>query len=240
MKDTFFPGKAPIVFLALVLMSAGGCASTAFQVRPNLAADPEKRRIVLLTPDVELSVLHAGGLPEVNAEWTQRAKKHIADNLARRFRNINAQLVKRVEKPEEVGSDPQEVQLLKLHGAVGRSILIHQYDGAPLQLPTKKDKFAWTMGPDTGYLKQKYGADYALFVFVRDSYTSSGRVAAIIFAALLGVHIQGGIQLGFSSLVDLDTGEVVWFNRLIRGTGDLRTPAGANETVGVLLSNFPQ
>ncbi|TDI64474.1 MAG: hypothetical protein E2O90_09770 [Alphaproteobacteria bacterium] len=108
------------------------------------------------------------------------------------------------------------------------------------RLPTKKDKFAWTMGPGTAYLKQKYGADYALFVFVRDSYSSSGRVAAIIFAALLGVQIQGGVQLGFSSLVDLNTGEVVWFNRLFRGTGDLRTPAGANETVGVLLSNFPQ
>lgn len=52
MKDTFFPGKAPIVFLALVLMSAGGCVTTAYQARPNLAADPEKRRIVLLTPDV--------------------------------------------------------------------------------------------------------------------------------------------------------------------------------------------
>ena len=240
MKDISLPGKQTIIFLVLVLMLAGGCETTAYQARKNLSVDPEKRRIVLLTPDVELSILHAGGLPEPHAEWTRLAKKYIADNLASRFLNINAQLVKRVEKPEDVGRDPREVQLLKLHGAVGRSILIHQYDGAPLQLPTKKDKFAWTMGSGTGYLKQKYGADFALFVFVRDSYSSSGRVAAVILGVLLGVYIQGGIQLGFSSLVDLDTGEVVWFNRLIRGTGDLRTPAGANETVGVLLSNFPQ
>jgi len=239
-KDGSFPGKAALVFLVLVLISASGCVATAYRARPNLAADPEKRRIVLLTPDVELSILHAGGLPEPHAEWTRLAKKYIAENLAVRFRNINALLIKRAEIPEDVGGDPREVQLLKLHGAVGRSILVHQYDGAPLQLPTKKDKFAWTMGPGTAYLKQKYGADYALFVFVRDSYSSSGRVAAMIFAALLGVQIQGGVQLGFSSLVDLNTGEVVWFNRLFRGTGDLRTPAGANETVGVLLSNFPQ
>jgi hypothetical protein len=239
-KDISFPGKPAIFFLILVLMLAGGCVTTAYQARKNLAVDPEKRRIVLLTPNVELSILHAGGLPEVQAEWTRQAKKYIADSLAHRFRNINVQLVKRKKIAKDVGLDQREVQLLKLHGAVGRSILVHQYDNAPLQLPTKKGKFEWTMGSGTGYLKQKYGADYALFVFVRDSYSSSGRVAAIIFAAILGVHVQGGIQLGFSSLLDLNNGEVVWFNRVIRGTGDLRTPAGANETVGVLLSSFPK
>jgi hypothetical protein len=238
--DISFPGKPAIVILILVLMLTGGCVTTAYQTRKNLAADPEKRRIVLLSPDVELSILHAGGLPETQAEWTRQAKKHIADNLAQRFRNINPRLVKRVKRTKDEGPDQREIQLLKLHGAVGRSIMTHQYDNVPLQLPTKKDKFEWTMGPSIAYLRQKYGADYALFVFVRDSYSSSGRVAAIIFAAILGVHVQGGIQLGFSSLVDLNSGEVVWFNRVVRGTGDLRTPAGANETVGVLLNSFPQ
>ena len=245
MKDISFPGKPAIVFLTLVLVVTTGCVTTAYQARKNLAMDPEKRRIVLLTPDVELSILHAGGLPETQAEWTRQAKKYIADNLAQRFRNLNVQLVKRkaTAKAKDAGMDgldQREVQLLKLHGAVGRSILVHQYDNAPFQLPTKKGKFEWTMGSGTAYLKQKYGADYALFVFVRDSYSSSGRVAAIIFAAILGVHVQGGVQLGFSSLVDLNNGEVVWFNRVFRGTGDLRTPAGANETVGVLLSSLPQ
>jgi len=121
-KDRSFPGKAALVFLVLVLISASGCVATAYRARPNLAADPEKRRIVLLTPDVELSILHAGGLPEPHAEWTRLAKKYIAENLATRFRNINAQLVMRVEKPEDVGRDPREVQLLKLHGAVGQSM----------------------------------------------------------------------------------------------------------------------
>ncbi len=79
-----------------------------------------------------------------------------------------------------------------------------------------------------------------MLVLVGDRFASTGGVATIIFALLLtGGRMQGGVQLGFSSLVDLNTGEVVWFNRLIRGAGDLRTPAGANETVGVLLSNFP-
>ncbi len=60
-----------------------------------------------------------------------------------------------------------------------------------------------------------------------------------IFAALLGVAVQGGVQLGFASLVNLNSGQVVWFNRLVRGSGDLRNPDGARETAGVLLADFP-
>ena len=70
---------------------------------------------------------------------------------------------------------------------------------------------------------------------------TAGRAAAIFLAAaLFGVGIQGGSQLGFASLVDLKTGNVVWFNRLARASGDLRTEAPAEETVKTLLTSFPK
>ena len=51
----------------------------------------------------------------------------------------------------------------------------------------------------------------------------------IIVAALLllGGDIGGGRQIGVTTLVDLRTGQVVWFNYLARQTGDLRDEAGA-------------
>ena len=149
-------------------------------------------------------------------------------------------MVKLTENLKDPDNDKREVQLLKLHGAMGKAIITHQYDPSPFHLPTKTGKFDWSMGPDIQYLNKKYGADYALFIFVRDSYASDGRVAAMIIAAALGIGIQGGVQLGFSSLVDLKSGEVVWFNRLFRTTGDLRTPNGAKETVDMLLTDFPK
>lgn len=79
-----------------------------------------------------------------------------------------------------------------------------------------------------------------MFVFVRDSYTSAGRAAVILVAAVLGVGVQGGTQVGFASLVDLKTGEITWFNRLARGQGDLRQETGAKDTVAALLENFPK
>jgi hypothetical protein len=50
---------------------------------------------------------------------------------------------------------------------------------------------------------------------------------------------MGGEQVGYASLVDLNTGRVVWFNQLNRMSGDLRNPAPAVETVEALLKDFP-
>ena len=49
----------------------------------------------------------------------------------------------------------------------------------------------------------------------------------------------GGAQVGYASLVDLNTGRVLWFNRLLRGRGDLREADKAAETVNALLEEFP-
>jgi hypothetical protein len=74
-----------------------------------------------------------------------------------------------------------------------------------------------------------------MFIFVRDSYATAGRQAAIVVAALLGVGLQGGTQVGFASVVDLKTGDIVWFNRLLRAQGDMRTPEHAAETMRALV-----
>jgi hypothetical protein len=46
--------------------------------------------------------------------------------------------------------------------------------------------------------------------------------------------------VGFASLVDLETGNVVWFNRLARAAGDLRTEPAARETIQTLIAGLPQ
>ncbi len=51
--------------------------------------------------------------------------------------------------------------------------------------------------------------------------------------------MPGGQQVGFASLVDLETGDIVWFNRLVSGVGDLRTAEPARAAVDDLLADFP-
>jgi hypothetical protein len=88
-------------------------------------------------------------------------------------------------------------------------------------------------------IAEKSGARYALFVWMRDSYASAERKAAMVAFAILGVGISGGAQVGYASLVDLSDGRVVWYNRLARGSGDLREAESAKESIGALLADFP-
>ena len=106
-------------------------------------------------------------------------------------------------------------------------------------MPTKKNIFDWTLGDGTKAIKDFTGADYALFIHVNDSYSSGGRVVLQLAAALLGVGVNGGQQAGFASLIDLSNGNVVWFNYLQRGVGDLRTETPALITVELLLDSLP-
>jgi hypothetical protein len=89
-------------------------------------------------------------------------------------------------------------------------------------------------------LRAKTSADYALFFWIRDSYASAERKAAMIAMALLGVGLTGGAQVGYASLVDLRDGRIVWFNALSRLSGDLREPGSAAETLDALLLAFPR
>ena len=145
-----------------------------------------------------------------------------------------------VEFKNSEGSELPE-QLVKLNRAVGKAVMMHQVNDMPIwKLPSKQGKMDWSLGPQVQELRKQYDADYALFFYVRDSYSSPGRVAAIAIAALFGVAVPGGVQAGFATLVDLDSGDVVWINRLARGTGDLRTIEPAKESVKLLLTGFPQ
>ena len=190
------------------------------------------KRIVLVPPDVELSELTVGGVLQTRADWTQAAKGHIDRNIREHFAKATAEVI------DAELSSPREVQLAKLYDAVGGAILTHLYN-EQLKLPNKGDALDWTLGPGTSEMRDRYGADYALFVLVRDSYSSGGRQAVQILGALVGVGVPGGVQVGVASLVDLRTGNIVWFNRLFSTTGDLRSEAPAQRAVDELLKDTP-
>jgi hypothetical protein len=229
-----------LVVAALSALTLAGCATQSHQQITELKRSEAKQARILLMPlNVELSELSAAGLPEVKADWTNAASKYIVAALRQEQVKRSIQMLEFDEEKAPAEKRDDLLQLTKLHGAVGQSIMVHQYI-QQLALPTKEGKFDWSLGPSTRALKEIYGADYALFVYVRDSYASAGRAAVIVLGAILGVHVPGGAQVGFASLVDLETGNVVWFNRLARPSGDLRTEPAAQETVQTLIAGLPQ
>jgi hypothetical protein len=139
---------------------------------------------------------------------------------------------------DDVVLSETELAYERLHAAVGTTILLSHY--GPMKLPTKAGSFDWSLGDGVSAIKEKYGADYALFSHYRDTNASGGRVAMAVLFAAAGVGLQTGGQGGFASLVDLSTGEVVWFNNVAAGSGDLRTPNGAQTVVRQLFSGLPE
>lgn len=221
------------VLVLLLSLAATACAPGPL-VRDGVAVPPvNSSRVLLMEPDVELSELTAAGLNEPNAAWTATGRRNVEQALDAFFAERGVDLISQ----GATAPGPEVIQLVKLQDAVGSSILRHAYPQS-IRLPSRP-RFEWTLGQAASVLGRNHGADYALFLNFRDSFVSDERVAFMIAAAVFGVGVPGGQQTGFASLVDLRTGDIVWFHRLLNTTGDLRDPDSARGAVESLLTQIP-
>jgi len=215
--------------LLLVALALAGCQTS--NAKTNAMAtfqwtSPTKK-VVLVQPDVQLSELDVGGIREPRADWTEAAQGFISKGLRSHFGKSGVDVV------DATDPSAHEIQLGKLHNMVGYAIIKHLYI-AGLQLPNKGTALEWTIGPGANEMRDHYGADYAIFVFIRDSYSSAGRQALQILDLT-----TNSVQARFASLVDLRTGNIVWFNLMANQSGDLRTEAPAQRTVDELIKGIP-
>ncbi|EJL34757.1 hypothetical protein PMI01_01450 [Caulobacter sp. AP07] len=224
-----------IAIVACLFMAACTTTSTRLADKSPTAARPATgARVLIVQPDIELSLLTVTGLSEPRADWSGQARDNIKQEL--KAATIGKSHTFRELDPAAV-EEPRIAQLLRLHEAVGSSIQGFNY--GLYKLPTKKS-FDWTLGSGAQTLGQTYDADYALFTFSRGAFSSGGRKAAMVGAALLGVSIPTAHQTAFVSLVDLKTGKVVWYNFAVAGTdSDMRDPEGAKTFAKALLKDAP-
>jgi hypothetical protein len=203
-------------------------------VAPGFAGLTTQDRIALLPIDVELFSLSGGGVAEPKADWTAAALAHMNAALEAKKHALKLDFVPLTEADADVFAEQ-----IGLHAAVANAVALHHVGGGLWALPSKGGRLEWSFGDAMAGLHNKTGARYGLFIWVRDSYASTERKAAMIGLALLGIGVGGGVQIGYASLVDLQSGQLVWFNRLARVKGDLREAAPAAETIEALLAGFP-
>ena len=219
----------------LVALAAGAAqADASSRLAPGFTSRPAASRLVVIPADMELFSISAGGLTEPRADWTEAAQANFSKALALQSRRLGANTTAlRPDQLDEFG------EIAALHRAVADAVYLH-HAGQTMKLPTKNGQLQWSLGDAVRPLKDKTGADYALFTWVRDTYASNERKAALVAMALLGAISPAGEQVGHASLVDLNTGRIVWFNDIHRFWGDLRDSQTATETVDALLEGFPQ
>jgi hypothetical protein len=239
--------------IALALASsvgASGCVQTRQFADVQFTPPQGDYRLLVMRPDVVVNSLTTGGMPQPRADWSEQARGNIINALRSQQAERGGKMLILARRNELPGISPEQVaDLERLHDAVGNSIALHKYTGAAL--PTKRGKgLEYTLGEDAVALGRKSGYDYALFVHAEDNIASTGRIALQVVGmagCIIGFCAPSGgsNQFAYASLVDLRTGEVVWFNVLQTGSqlpgvkfGDIRTPAGADQMVERLVGRM--
>src|SRR5437763_5168210 len=208
-------------------------------------------KLLVLRPDVTVGSLTTGGMVEPRADWTDQARASVVAALRAQQGTRGGKVTVIEHRNELPGVAPEEVaDVERLNAAVDQSIALHKYLGD--YLPTKRgNRLDWTLGEDAVRLGQKTGYDYALFLHAEDQVASGGRIAlgvlglAGCIVGFCAPNVGGQQQLDYASLVDLRTGDVVWFNVVLAESqvpgikfGDLRTPQGAEQMVERLLGRM--
>lgn len=222
-------------FLAFLFFFAGCVTNQNVRQIDRLESVEANPRVILMPPDIRYYLLTAGGVAEPHAEWTEAAQ----NNFTVAIRNLATSIGTDLTIVDRNNLGETHIRYEKLHAAVGMTVLHHQF--GMFGLPSKGNGrvFDWSLGPGISALADEHDADYALFVFYRDYQASSGRVAFAILAAAAGVGTSTGSAGGFASLVDLRTGDIVWFNVVNAGSGELRDAQGAALAVDTLFKDIP-
>ena len=203
-----------------------------------------------MRPDVSVGSITAGGLVQPRADWTEQARANIIAALKAENAERGGQAIVLERRDALPGVSAETIaELERLHNAVGSSIALHQYMGA--YLPTNPRRgIDYTLGDQAVELGRKTGYDYALFMHAEDAIASTERTAIQVLG-VAGCFIGfcsptgGSKQTAYASLVDLRTGEVVWFNVVQTGSqlpgvkfGDIRNPQGAATMVDRLIGRM--
>jgi hypothetical protein len=232
-------------------LALSGCVQTRQFADVQFTLPQGDYKLLVLRPDVTVGSLTTGGMVEPRADWTNQARANIIAALRSQQASRGGNVTIIEHRNQLPGVPEQELaDIERLNFAVDQSIVEHKYLGD--YLPTKSGRgLDWTLGDGAVRLGQKTGYDYALFLHAEDQVASTGRIALGVLGlagcvvGFCAPNIGGAEQLEYASLVDLKTGEVVWFNVVDAASqvpgisfGDLRTPQGAAQMVERLLGRM--
>mgnify|MGYP000117807549 CR=1 FL=1 len=185
-----------------------------------------------------------GGVSEAVDAWSVQASRNIFKSLGRFTKRTKR--MRLVKTPNFTAS--QDARISE-HIALYRQVVntaISKTSPGQFTWKHKLKKFDYTIGPGLNFLRAKTSADTALLVYGEDEVSTSGRKAKAVVGniPLFGALVGGPPQLGYSfvhvGLVDLRTGNLLWMNKLYKGSAsDLRKPAGAEKMIKQVMKNYP-
>lgn len=235
-------GKISKILLAVLVLLITGCAPALQSNRAELEARAKKlRNIVMLTPDMRIYELDAGGSTEQRDDWSalgrENLEKAIIENL--RVRAVSLNILKVTSELED---EVDEVKML--YSEVMESAYTHAgfWGGEnPNFFPERLKNFDYSVGSLEKLLK-KQKADGLLLVHAQDEISTTGRKVLRVVQAInpFGSAGRSGATVVTIALANRN-GDILWdcyyYNR---GGFDLRRPDSTRDFVRVLLEDFPK
>jgi hypothetical protein len=226
--------------LAIILLVAA-CAGPQHRLHYTVLENPDKtlpKKVVLLPADIVVNELTAGGVVEEVPAWSEQARKAISTALSRfaskshHFENIPL--------PELSQKEQEKLEAeLAFYDVVG---------GTAYEVTRNPDKawrhklahFDYSIGNGLNFIRQKTGADAGIIVTAVDFVPTAERKAMWVAASAFGASIWMGNPIVFASIVDLETGNILWMNFALEGSySDLRDQKDADSMIEKLFKLYP-
>jgi hypothetical protein len=234
------------VLLALAVLA--GCAgpSKNASVHKSIAGKTEQpmpRKMMLLPPDIRVHEVSAGGVVEKVDDWTATANAHAMKSV----REIGSSK-KLFELQDTPALAPPDKDVLDQHLALyelvaGSADFSRSGPFAPWR--ERAQNFDYTLGPGLKGLGERSDMDAALIIIGSDYISSAGRKATmalgVLASALLGVAVipQGGISFVSVGMVDLRSGDLLWFSTNRGPQNDLREEDQVRGILERLFQEYP-
>jgi hypothetical protein len=242
--------KSFVILFALYLLSlVVGCATTPKTIHPEFETRSRDIKTAgLISPDIKIYELTAGGLRELKDDWCAKGKENVQKAMIECLREKPLE-IRPITMDREMEEEMEEIYAL--YRAVSSSIIMHTVNiqGGNI-FPEKVKTFDYSIGSMEKILK-KYGGDGLIFVTGFDEISSAGRqtlkavgiIAGIALAAsgVGGAMIipRSGVTLVSVALVD-SSGVILWYNiKGSEGGYDLRNPESATKLVRDILADYP-
>jgi len=229
--------------LSVILFTAG-CLHLPFVPAPGnselrAARARELKKILVLTPDIEINSLSAGDIKEEMPEWSQLGSGNVTQALKAELERNGCSAIL-LDPKTRYASTVSDV--MDLHRAVMNSIYEHAIyqPGDDQVFPDRVSQFDYTVGSVKNLLAA-YHADGMLIIRGEDNISTGGRKALGVISYInpFSQSQTGGMTFLEVTLTDID-GEVLWFMlKWDAGHYDLRDKDESAEFVQETLANYP-
>ncbi len=189
---------------------------------------------VLLGNEIEVEEISKGNIRETLLSWSALARANINKELKPVARNFHLKLF---DLPALSDTESEIVNKYSVLYHLMIYSIVHHIRGEETW-QHKINKFDYSIGNGLNFLRT-HGIDAALFIAGRQSviWKNRGQDATRIIN-ISGKDISMGQMIIIMGLVDLSTGNFLWFNVVDAIEVDLRNPSDVNEILAKIFKEF--